>query len=63
MRQQRMPDAFFVMDCICPQGVISLMATLTYQQTEQIMETLIGYPFAVQEESRWVPRSSGSACT
>ena len=40
---------------VCPQGVISLVGTLTYQQTEQVMETLIGYPFKVQEECCRMP--------
>jgi hypothetical protein len=55
MRQQRMPHAFFVMDCSCPEGMIGLMSTLTDQQTEQIMEMLIGYAFAVQEEFDGLP--------
>src|SRR5262249_42603370 len=55
MRQQLVPDALFVMHRVCPQGVISLAVTLTYQQTCQVMETLIGYPLKVQEEFGRMP--------
>ena len=54
VREQLAPDTFFITGCVCPQGIISLVVTLTYQQPYQIMEALIGYTLKVQEQgNRW----------
>src|SRR5215510_4484487 len=53
MREQLAPDTLFITGCVCLQGMIRLVVTLTYQQPYQIMEALIGYALEVQEQCHW----------
>src|SRR4029450_209475 len=54
VHEQLAPDSFFLTGCVRPQGRIRLVVPLPYQQPKPIMEALIGYALAVQEQChRW----------